>query len=185
MRCYFHEELEAVAQCQRCGKGLCKECAAKYNPCYCDDCVMFFEEEEQRRIKLAESQKKQKKIDALIDTRSEYVRACIKGVIVGLVFLALGIMGVRYEGGIDGTDDIITLAFTFIFFFFVPFGRSFIKSKKNNDSWIFVADAETGAFASLLILLLEIFLSFVIGIFAFIYQTYKTFIANKNLKDIP
>ncbi|MCL2859047.1 MAG: hypothetical protein FWF46_00435 [Oscillospiraceae bacterium] len=42
MNCYNHEEKEAVAQCSDCGKGLCKECAEKYqavNLIICDDCA--------------------------------------------------------------------------------------------------------------------------------------------------
>ena len=38
MRCFNHEDREAVASCQKCGKGLCKECASKYTPCLCDEC---------------------------------------------------------------------------------------------------------------------------------------------------
>ena len=40
MNCYFHVDQPAVAQCNVCGKGLCKECASKYhNEVVCDDCV--------------------------------------------------------------------------------------------------------------------------------------------------
>ena len=38
MKCFYHEDREAAATYQRCGKGLCRECAAKYTPCLCDDC---------------------------------------------------------------------------------------------------------------------------------------------------
>ena len=38
MNCFYHEDRVAVATCQSCGKGLCKECAQKYVPCKCDQC---------------------------------------------------------------------------------------------------------------------------------------------------
>ena len=42
MNCYNHEERGIVAQCIDCGKGLCKECAEKYqsfNLVVCDNCA--------------------------------------------------------------------------------------------------------------------------------------------------
>lgn len=38
MKCFYHEDRDAVATCQGCGKGLCKECASAHRPCYCPDC---------------------------------------------------------------------------------------------------------------------------------------------------
>ena len=38
MKCYNHPERDAIAQCGGCGKGLCEECAKKWNPHICDDC---------------------------------------------------------------------------------------------------------------------------------------------------
>ena len=38
MKCYNHPEKDAIAQCGSCGKGLCEECAKKWNPPICDDC---------------------------------------------------------------------------------------------------------------------------------------------------
>lgn len=38
-KCFNHPDQDAVATCQKCGKGLCRECAAKYMPCMCDACV--------------------------------------------------------------------------------------------------------------------------------------------------
>lgn len=39
MNCFFHVEQPAVAQCNICGRGLCKECAQKYSYIVCDDCI--------------------------------------------------------------------------------------------------------------------------------------------------
>ena len=38
MRCYYHPHRYAVAQCPDCGKGLCKECASKYQRPICKSC---------------------------------------------------------------------------------------------------------------------------------------------------
>lgn len=39
MKCYYHPNREIVATCTECGKGLCKECASKWEPILCDDCA--------------------------------------------------------------------------------------------------------------------------------------------------
>ena len=85
MKCFYHTDREAVATCQRCGKALCRECAAKYNPCLCDECKSILDAADRQ----AESDKRQKYLDALVDTRSEFIRACIAGVVVGLVFYSM------------------------------------------------------------------------------------------------
>lgn len=38
MKCYYHEDREAVAQCS-CGVGLCKECLNQYKTPICQNCV--------------------------------------------------------------------------------------------------------------------------------------------------
>lgn len=40
MNCFNHTDQPAVAQCQNCGKFLCKECATKHSPSIlCDECA--------------------------------------------------------------------------------------------------------------------------------------------------
>lgn len=39
MKCYYHENREAVAYCSVCGKALCQECAGAYNEPLCGDCA--------------------------------------------------------------------------------------------------------------------------------------------------
>ena len=39
MGCYYHREQEAAAQCQKCGKVLCRECASLYQTPYCAECA--------------------------------------------------------------------------------------------------------------------------------------------------
>ena len=38
MNCFNHTQEPAVAQCSDCGKGLCPECAARYQPILCSPC---------------------------------------------------------------------------------------------------------------------------------------------------
>lgn len=38
MNCYYHPSRPAVAQCPDCGKGLCRECASKYEKPICTEC---------------------------------------------------------------------------------------------------------------------------------------------------
>lgn len=39
MKCFYHPELDAVAQCEKCSKGLCNDCATKYNRPICESCA--------------------------------------------------------------------------------------------------------------------------------------------------
>jgi hypothetical protein len=38
VNCYYHPSRPAVAQCPDCGKGLCRECASKYEKPICTEC---------------------------------------------------------------------------------------------------------------------------------------------------
>lgn len=40
MKCYNHNDRDAVSTCLDCGKGLCSDCTAKYNPPICDQCQL-------------------------------------------------------------------------------------------------------------------------------------------------
>ena len=162
MKCFYHGELEAVATCQRCGKGLCHECAAKRSPCMRDECARIVEEEREAKIVNEENEKKQKYLDALIDTKQEFVRACI----VGVVLMAGGFMS-QY-----GTFSILL--------FFWLFGwklLTYLQSKVPIFlvgnllfwlTWVFV----------------KIIASFVFGIPAFIYQLIKTFYVQKKINNL-
>lgn len=70
MKCFNHEDREAVASCQKCGKGLCKECASKYTPCLCDECFARIQQQSAQQAQAAEENRKRKYIASL--------RACLK-----------------------------------------------------------------------------------------------------------
>lgn len=52
MKCYYHETRDAVAQCNRCGKLICKECAEKRDPPICPDCAKTEEAKNKRSMKI-------------------------------------------------------------------------------------------------------------------------------------
>lgn len=58
MNCFNHTDQPAVAQCQNCGKFLCKECATKYQPAIlCDDCageIYQAQQEEEQKKEISE-----------------------------------------------------------------------------------------------------------------------------------
>ena len=51
-------EREAVATCQKCGKGLCRECAEKHTPCLCDLCAVQIQYDQQQQAQNKEEQRK-------------------------------------------------------------------------------------------------------------------------------
>ena len=84
MKCFNHTEREAVATCQKCGKGLCRECAEKYTPCMCDTCAAQIQRDQQKQAQSKEDQRTQKYKDALVDTRSEFIKTSVIGILIGI-----------------------------------------------------------------------------------------------------
>ena len=39
MKCFYHPDRDAVGQCVECSRGLCSECAGKWEPPHCDNCA--------------------------------------------------------------------------------------------------------------------------------------------------
>ena len=50
MNCFYHIMMPAVAQCKKCGKFLCRECATRYTDMICEDCAYAMRDQEYRRI---------------------------------------------------------------------------------------------------------------------------------------
>ena len=117
MKCYYHEDREAVATCQHCGKALCKACASLYTPCLCEECAQLLRNQQAEQARSAEESRRQKYLDALVDTRSEFLRTCVYGVITALI---LGSIFPR--GSLSGLE----LALFSTMFFFIPFGWKLI-----------------------------------------------------------
>ena len=157
MKCFNHVDREAVATCQSCGKGLCRECASKYRPCLCDECY-------QDDVEDAEAMKQLKKKAALVDTNSEMLKTVIQGVVVGV---ALTLVMAKVFGGY-GTFEAGDYVGMGLFFFCVPFGwkgityiESLIPTPRFFTllvSWYFVVCWVTVKFMLALILGIPLFL---------------------------
>ena len=77
MKCFYHEDREAVATCQHCGKALCRACASLYTPCLCVDCAQLLRDQQAEQARAAEEDRRRKYLDALVDTRAEFLRTCV------------------------------------------------------------------------------------------------------------
>ena len=82
MKCFNHENREAVATCQRCGKGLCRECAGKYTPCLCDDCFEAIQNENHAQKVAAAENRRQSRLDRLSFTVGDLIANCVLGAVL-------------------------------------------------------------------------------------------------------
>ena len=164
MKCFNHIDREATATCQHCGKGLCRECAAKYTPCLCEECAQLLRQEQHSRAVAEKNDRRQKYINALVDTRSEFIRTCVYGVIVSIVICFI------CAQGSDAPSAGKLLQYGVVCFF-IPFGwklltyvQSFIPLTIIGTLWFWLGWV---AFKAML--------SIFIGVPAFLYQLVKTF----------
>ena len=79
MKCFNHEDREAAATCQRCGKGLCRACASKYTPCLCDECFEAIQNEHRAQQAAAVERRRQSRLDKLTISRNDVSRHCLLG----------------------------------------------------------------------------------------------------------
>lgn len=160
MKCYYHIDREAVAFCQSCGKALCQECASKYNPCMCDECV-------DRRIRQQEEEKQQAKREQNIYT----VKSLIKCLLFGLLGILISyLVVIKGLGGFNGSEAAALMALSF----FAPFGWIVLNKIRNT---LF---ANWGCFMSIFGIIfwtvVKALVSFVIGIPCFIIVLVKILI---------
>ena len=122
MKCFNHPEREAVATCQKCGKGLCRECAEKYTPCMCESCAVQTQRAKQQQALRKEEERKQKYKNALVDTRSEFIGTCVIGIVVAIAFI------LWTEPNHDPAEYYGFIDYVGYFFaaFCIPFGWKFI-----------------------------------------------------------
>lgn len=51
MKCYYHEDKDAVGICTLCEKGICKDCAIEYNgKLYCKSCFDIVKNRKERKL---------------------------------------------------------------------------------------------------------------------------------------
>lgn len=175
MKCFNHPEREAVATCQKCGKGLCRECAEKYTPCMCESCVIQTQRDKQQQAQRKEEERKQKYKNALVDTRSEFIGTSVIGIVVMIVFFFWldPLNAPEYDGFID-------LVCFFLASFCIPFGWKFITYIQS-----FLSVTIFGTFWFWIIfIIIKLFLSIFVGIPAFIYQLVRTILAQRKINKL-
>lgn len=115
MNCYYHEERAAVAQCTKCGKGLCKECVDKYTPILCDDCYDLI-------LRRNEELKRQEKANALREEReyhenyvANFKKAHRKGLLKAAFWVLLGlVLLLTADNTFKSSKDFIEGTLTFV-----------------------------------------------------------------------
>lgn len=173
MKCFNHPEREAVATCQKCGKGLCRECAEKYTPCMCEPCAVQTQCDKQQQAQNKEEQRKQKYKNALVDTRSEFIKTSIIGIIVGLLW-------VWFMKSQNSEMTFGECASDFFMGFCIPFGwkvltylQSFIPLALFGTWWFW-----------LIYVIVKAVLSIFVGIPALIYQLVKTILTQRKINKL-
>lgn len=166
MKCFNHVERDAVATCQKCGKGLCKECAEKHTPCLCDACAAQIQRDRKQQAQNKEEQRKQKYKDALVDTRSEFIKTAVIGVVVGILFVLL----LSTTNSFKAEAGLLDYVFDFFLGFCAVFGwkfltylQSFLPVSLFGTIWFWV-----------IYIGIKAVISAIAGTSAFIYQLVKT-----------
>lgn len=176
MKCFNHPEREAVATCQKCGKGLCRECAEKYTPCMCESCAAQVRRNRQQQAQNKEEQRKQKYRDALVDTRSEFIKTAVIGMVVAIAatwWTATQSRSVELNGFLDYIG-------LFFAYFCIPFGWKFLTYLQ---SFFPVSLFGTWWFW-FIYLAVKVFISAIIGIPTFLYQLVKTILTQRNINKL-
>lgn len=176
MNCFNHPEREAVATCQKCGKGLCRECAEKYTPCMCDSCAEQTRRSQQQQAQNKEEQRKQKYKDALVDTRSEFIKTAAIGILVGIIFVWFM---TKSEYG-DADSSFADCVGYFFLGVCVPFGWKFLTYLQS-----FFPVFILGTFLFWIIYgAVKLVLSMIIGIPAFFYQLVRTIFTQRKINKL-
>lgn len=179
MKCFNHEEREAAATCQRCGKGLCKECASKYTPCLCDDCYEAIQNEHHARQVTAVEQRRQGRLERMTFTRNDLVLNCVLG--IPLVIFALYTIFTE-AGGFSDPGDVLLLPWIFC----VPAGWR-ITSKwlrlGQGDTTVIYTDADGALYSFVAHLMIRLIGGFFLGIPAFLFQLFKLARSRKAVQE--
>lgn len=110
MKCYYHPESDAVAQCKECGRSLCKECSDKYisdfGEILCEDCAKKKNEAIEKEIKEVFSQEKK---DLIISSIIGVAVAILAVILFGELWclLAFFLPFGWYKSGVSSTERAI------------------------------------------------------------------------------
>lgn len=172
MKCFYHEDRSAVATCQHCGKALCKECAARYTPCFCEECAEILRKEERSRTEAQKQERARRSIQALADTRGEFIKTLLTGFAPAALYLVYGVGSLGLPFG-----EQFPVA---VCIFFIPFGWRLISY--GQAEYLFWATSD--GFTALLILAFKAILSVLIGIPAFLYQLVRTISNQRKISQL-
>ncbi len=169
MKCFYHEDRDAVGTCQSCGKSLCKECASKYTPVTCGDCHVAM-------VAKARNDREAAKQDALINTKSEMIKALVIGIIAGVALLVLIF--------ITEPSMLTTYWYAPIFYFAIAFGAPFGIAFITHYIPFFIVRGESGGVVMIFIFLFKLVLALIIGIPAFLFQIIVLLIRYNRIKKL-
>ena len=163
MKCYLHNDRDAVATCKQCGKSFCRECSDSMVRGLCSDCVA-------EENAYAEQEKVNAKREALVDTKKEYLTTAIKGVIAATLWTFF----IVSQQGFSFTElGTIFMVFT------IPFGYRMITYLESFVKVLLFLPIVVWVFY----VVLKIIAAALLGIPCFIYQTFITFFRIKKIKE--
>lgn len=158
MKCYYHPESDAVAQCKECGRYLCKECSDKYMAAFeevlCEDCA-------QKRFDTTERDCR----EAFAQEKKDLIRSSIIGAVIAI--FAAGSGGLWY-----------------VLAFFLPFGW-FRDETSSLEKAIRSSGSSGGAyvFGRIIGFFIKLLLCTVLGIPMFIKKIISFYHHQQIMKD--
>ncbi len=162
MKCFNHVDLDAVATCQVCGKGLSHDCAAKYTPCMCDECASAQEEmEAAREVNYKKAAKAEYKARRKYEKKEAgaYLAAMWRSnIAIGFVAAIIGTvifwMFPMEQPPLNNGSTLLALGFIAVSFFGLPFGWRFLT---------YLEGLLPGIFFSIMIAIVFFFIKFFIA----------------------
>ena len=174
MKCFNHEDREAAATCQRCGKGLCRACASKYTPCLCDECFEAIQNEHRAQQAAAVERRRQSRLDKLTFSRNDLILNCL----LGAPFAIYTIYTLIAESYGFSLENILVIPWMFC----LPAGwrtmSKWIRLREAGSKIIFI-DTHSVIYMIIAHLLLRSAGALFLGIPAFLFQIYKVSRAKK------
>jgi hypothetical protein len=168
MRCFYHEDREAVGTCQTCGKALCRECAGKFTPVTCDDC-------HRRIVAKSMNEREMKKQELIFESKSKLIKSVLLGSLFGILFIVVTTIGEAREN-----PTIFYYIITFLAGFGIPFGWAAIGTFMP----LYYGVSSRGAATAMILNGLRFVASIVIGFPIFVIQTILTIIKLSNAKKM-
>lgn len=179
MKCYYHNDRDAVATCRKCGKAFCKECFdTKLHSGLCDECL-------DTEVQPMQSDRFFRERDALVDTIGELLITSVIGILLGALFVWLLV-----KDKVPPISDIASWAEyigPFFMAFFVPFGWRLLNAIGIlSGQFNIYAGSSFGIITSLLIFVIKVILKaticMLLGPISFAYQIIRWIVLGCRLR---